>query len=189
MNACPFCGAPCRGDTCQGHADLRQSQLVLDDPDTAFIVAFTVLGEPAPQGSKVRNRYGGIREANPRTRPYRQAVAAEAEIAMDGNPPYSGPVEICVRFYFNRPKAHYGSGSRAEILKDSAPLLKASAPDGSKLRRLVEDALSGIAFRNDAQVVHGEDWKLYGSPARAEIEVRSLVANDRSPPAVPLHAT
>ena len=62
-------------------------------PVSDMVVAFTVLGEPAPQGSKVRNRYGGIRESNPRTRPYRQAVAAEAQIAMEAG---------CVGLIFGR---------------------------------------------------------------------------------------
>ena len=159
----------------------------MDDADTDLLVAFTVLGEPAPQGSKVRNRYGGIREANPRTRPWRQAVAAEAEYAMGGRPPVNSAVSVEVRYVFPRPLGHFGSGRNADLLRPSAPEHKTTAPDTEKLNRAAFDAMSGIVYRDDAQIVHSEAWKLYGSPARAEIEVR-LLAHDRSPPPLPLRA-
>ena len=157
------------------------------DADTDLLCAFTVLGEAAPQGSKTRTKFGGIREANPRTRPYRQAVAAEAQDAMDGRAPASGPVEVCIRFFFPRPLGQYGSGRNADLLKPSAPEHKTTAPDAEKLCRAASDAMSGIVYRDDAQIVHVDAWKLYGSPARAEIVVR-LLAHDRSPPPVPLRA-
>jgi Holliday junction resolvase RusA-like endonuclease len=154
--------------------------------DTDLLVAFTVLGEAAPQGSKTKTRFGGIREANPRTRPWRQAVAAEALLAMGGRGPRGEPVEMRIRYFFPRPRGHYGTGRNAAVRKPSAPEHKLTAPDTSKLNRAAEDAMSGIVYRDDAQIVHTDAWKLYGSPARAEIEVR-LLAHDRSPP-VPLRA-
>ena len=157
------------------------------DADTDLLCAFTVLGEAAPQGSKTRTKFGGIREANPRTRPWRQAVAAEAEYAMSERLPTSGPVELLIRYYFPRPLGHFGSGRNADLLKPSAPEHKTTAPDTSKLNRAAEDAMSGIVYRDDAQIVHTDAWKFYGSPARAEIVVR-LLAHDRSPPREPLRA-
>ena len=157
------------------------------DADTDLLCAFTVLGEAAPQGSKTRTKFGGIREANPRTRPWRQAVAAEALLTMGGRGPRDEAVELLIRYYFPRPLGHYGSGRNADLLKPSAPVHKLTAPDTSKLNRAAEDAMSGIVYRDDAQIVHTDAWKLYGSPARAEIEVR-LLAHDRSPPPLPLRA-
>lgn len=140
----------------------------------ASIVSFTVLGEPAPQGSKTRTKFGGVREANPRTRPYRQAVAAEAQIAMEKADAalVLEAVEITVSFYFERPLGHYGSGKNAGKIKPSAPAHKTTAPDSEKLARAAFDGMAGIVYRNDAQVVEAHIRKGYGGPARTEIEVR-----------------
>ena len=137
-------------------------------------IRFTVLGEPIPQGSKARNRFGGgVREDNPRTKPWRQAVAAEAIEAMDGRDLLTGPLEVHAVFYFNRAKGHFGTGKNAEILKASAPLFHEKKPDVDKLQRAIGDSLTGHVMRDDSQIVHWNVWKLYGAP-RAEILVRRV---------------
>jgi len=45
-----------------------------------------------------------------------------------------------------------------------------------KLARGVEDALSGILYMDDAQIVSERLTKLYGSPARVEITVTVMSA-------------
>ena len=68
------------------------------------MIEFTVPGVPAPQGSKVRTKWG-MREDNPATRPWRQAVGFEALAAMTGAPPFSGALRLEVEFRFPRPKS------------------------------------------------------------------------------------
>ena len=154
------------------------------DAEAEIVCSFTVPGEPIPQGSKTKTRWG-IREDNPRTRPWRNAVAAEADAAMDG-PPVSGPLALEARFYFNRPKSHFGSGRNADLLKESAPEMHTNKPDADKLLRAIGDSLSGVVCRDDSQFALVTATKLYGRP-RAEIVIRRF-AHDRSPPPVPLHA-
>lgn len=133
-------------------------------------IIFTVLGLPAPQGSK--NRWGA--EDNPRTKPWRDSVASSANALMNGDALLTGPVYVEASFVFPRPKGHYRSGARAAELRPDAPAYKSSTPDGDKLARAVGDALSGIVFRDDAQVAVWSIRKVYGEPARAEISVRAL---------------
>jgi Holliday junction resolvase RusA-like endonuclease len=47
------------------------------------------------------------------------------------------------------------------MLRDDAPKTKASKPDLTKLIRSTEDALTGIAWNDDASVVHQVARKLY----------------------------
>lgn len=136
-------------------------------------LAFTVPGVPAPQGSK--NPWGG--EANARTRPWRAAVSAEAALHWGGRPLLGGPVEVAVQFAFPRPKAHYGTGRNANKLKDSAPEFVTKAPDLDKLARAIGDALTGIVYRDDAQIARLEVEKVYGHSAGAQIEVRALAVS------------
>lgn len=137
-------------------------------------IAFTVLGEPAPQGSKVRVHARGLREANPATAPWRATVASAALEAMDVEPTLIGPLELRATFVFHRPAAHFGTGRNAGTLKTSAPAYRSKTPDIDKLLRAIGDALTGIVWRDDAQVVIVHAEKHYGSPPCAHIVVEEL---------------
>jgi Holliday junction resolvase RusA-like endonuclease len=140
-------------------------------------VSFTVIGTPAPQGSKTR--WGT--EDNPNTRPWRAAVAAEAALHRDqivGDDLAVGPVRILARFYFPRPKNHYRTGKHSGTLKDTAPVYVSTTPDLDKCCRAIGDSLTGVLLRDDSQIVHWDALKLYGSPARAEITIRPCWADD-----------
>lgn len=139
-------------------------------------VTFTVPGQPAPQGSKVRNRYGGVREANPATASWRADVKLHAEQAMRGLEQITGPVEILADFAIRRPKSHYGTGRNAGTLKASAPVWCETTPDADKLARAIGDSLTGVVFRDDAQVAMWTIWKRYGDPG-VTITVRRLKDN------------
>ena len=138
---------------------------------------FTVIGIPAPQGSK--SPWGT--EANPNTRPWRATVAANAaQAAVEASNGDFGPVGLQgavflhVSFYFPRPKGHYRTGKRAGELKDNAPEHYAKKPDLDKLLRAIGDALTGTVLRDDAQIVYLAASKRYaapGEPARAEIRI------------------
>jgi Holliday junction resolvase RusA-like endonuclease len=45
-------------------------------------------------------------------------------------------------------------------------------PDVLKLARAAEDALTGIVWRDDSQIVHETLAKVYGEPERLEVAVR-----------------
>lgn len=137
-------------------------------------VEFTVAGVPAPQGSKTRTKWG-MREDNPNTRPWREAVAWEATAAMKGRKPLSGPLEMAVGFYFPRPKSHFRTGKHDGELKDSAPAYCATKPDLDKLVRAIGDAITGVVCRDDSQLVQVLAAKHYGLPM-ASVAIREAVA-------------
>ena len=88
----------------------------------------------------------------------------------------AGPVVVTIGFYFQRPKGHYGTGRNALAVRASAPPQMTTMPDVDKLARCALDALSGVIFRDDAQIVTLHVGKRYGEPERAEIMVRELLA-------------
>lgn len=144
------------------------------------LVDFTVHGEPIPQGSKTRTRWG-VREDNPRTKPWRATVASEAAIAMHGRQLLTGPLRLEVLFVFPRPKAHTGTGRNAGTLKASAPTLHSTKPDLDKLLRAIGDSLSGIVCRDDSQITEITARKIYGAPTRARILVSTATDPGREP--------
>ena len=61
---------------------------------------------------------------------------------------------------------------RDDLLKDSAPVFKDTAPDLSKLWRAVEDSLTGIVYKDDSQVVQLALQKRWGTRARVDAGAR-----------------
>lgn len=72
-----------------------------------------------------------------------------------------GPLILDLRFLMPRPKSHMGTGRNAGALKAGAPKFHIVAPDKTKLTRCVEDALTGIVYADDRQVVDGHQRKEY----------------------------
>jgi len=134
------------------------------------VIHFTVPGIAAPQGSKKAFRTKGGRialvESSPNVKPYRASVASAAYAA--GAKVLHGPIFITVVFQFVRPKSHYTAKG---ALRDAAPR-NVGKPDIDKLCRAVLDALTGIAYADDSQVVALDASKVYGPTASTEIFIK-----------------
>lgn len=131
-----------------------------------LVLVFDVEGTPTPQGSKKAfartNKDTGkttvtlVESAGERLKVWRAEIVAAAMVAKvkAGWGPANGPVVVDLVFYLPRPKAHYGSGRNAGVLKDSSPAVPTTKPDGDKLTRAALDALTTAAvYRDDSQVV------------------------------------
>lgn len=136
-----------------------------------------VYGNAQPAGSKrafpFRGRAGELRvrvtDANPKSREWKDLVAQEAGRIANGM--LEGPLRLVAVFYRPRPAGHFGSGKNNGVLKASAPPYPDTRPDTTKLLRGVEDALIGIFYRDDAQIVVQEVSKVWGEPARVVIHI------------------
>jgi crossover junction endodeoxyribonuclease RusA len=117
-------------------------------------ITFRVEGmAPAPQGSKRHVGKGVMVESCRNVKPWRLLVAQSALAA--GVPLLRGPVRLSLVFVFPRPAGHFRKDG---ILKPSAPAHHAVKPDGSKLQRSTEDALSKLVIEDDARIV-GTTWE------------------------------
>jgi Holliday junction resolvase RusA-like endonuclease len=88
---------------------------------------------------------------------------------------WRGPVHLRIAFGLPRPKGHFGTGRNAGTVKPSAPPFPAVKPDVDKLSRAVMDALRGVVYADDAQVVAKVVSKHYDERARTIIHVRRVV--------------
>lgn len=130
------------------------------------MISFTVYGRPAPQGSKVpfltKDGKARVREqCSKRLKPYRQEVSDTA-FSLEGNQyiPKPQPIVMELDFYLARPVSAKKSRTHPSV-----------PPDLSKLIRSTEDALTGILFDDDGQIVEVRAKKLYGIPERVEIRL------------------
>lgn len=139
-------------------------------------IIFFVEGVPAPQGSKTHVGGGRLIESSRQVGPWRDAIHAEAVTAMAGRPPIHGPVSVTLCFIMPRPKSHYGTGSRAGLVKRGMPDYCPKRPDLDKLIRAAGDALTGVCYDDDSQIVNLAGAKYYVYPNsrrdRAGVEVR-----------------
>jgi Holliday junction resolvase RusA-like endonuclease len=139
---------------------------------------FTVYAKPVPQGSMkgfvIPGKNGAkaraiLTSANSKLRPYRGEVIREAMDALfraNIAEPMAGkhiPVSLVLDFYLERPPS--APKKRREMVVK---------PDLSKLVRSTEDAMTGVIYADDAQVVEMSLRKHYGSPERVEISVTVL---------------
>lgn len=128
-------------------------------------IEFDVIGTPVSQGSvayhPVKLKGGGYamkdgrpilrpHHDNKKLKPWRQRVAAKAAMAMGDRPLLLGAVMLYVQIYRPRPKDHYNAKG---FLKDDAPSYPITRPDTLKIVRGIEDALTGVVWIDDSQVV------------------------------------
>jgi crossover junction endodeoxyribonuclease RusA len=135
-------------------------------------LSFTVFGVPQPQGSTWAFIPKGwdrpvITTDNAKMKPWRQQVATMALATMNEHQvqmtPRSIPISIALTFVFQKPQS-----------ERKATLHKTTKPDLDKLLRAVLDALTGICYTDDSQVTECRVAKIFGSPARLEVQVNTL---------------
>jgi crossover junction endodeoxyribonuclease RusA len=140
------------------------------------VVEFTVLGTPAPAGSKQAFVRGGkaiVVDASKRSRPWKSRVSDAAQIAMNGRAPLEGPLYLRLSFGVKRPVKHFTQSGElgADGRRRPWPSVR---PDAIKLGRAVEDALTGIVYKDDAQIVLEAISKHYANAEGVIIQVIEL---------------
>ena len=109
------------------------------------VLTFTVIGDPAPQGSKRHVGNGVMIESSKRVKPWREAVAAAAFAARNGQPPLDGPLTLTVTFWLPKP------ASLSRRVLELGPFRK---PDLDKILRSTLDAMTTAgAIADDARIV------------------------------------
>jgi Holliday junction resolvase RusA-like endonuclease len=146
----------------------------------------TVYGEARPAGAlaiglaKNGRRYLHHRDGQSLTG-WKQAITAEVAPHVTGELATCA-VSIAATFYVARPAYHFGTGRNAGRLKPSAPAfpVKRSGGDLDKLARALLDALTGIVYRDDSQVVELDLRKRFADsgPIRLELGISPLVGID-----------
>lgn len=127
-------------------------------------IQFTVRGKPIPKGSKRFVGHGIIINANKATKPWQTLCAmTAADYAPEGGP-WTGPVAMYLDFWMVEPR---------KVPKERLgyPTTK---PDLLKIARAVEDALAGVIYKDDAQVVRLRLTKRYG-PVGVDVRVQKIL--------------
>jgi crossover junction endodeoxyribonuclease RusA len=114
-------------------------------------LTFVVYGLAAPQGSKRHVGNGRMVESSKNVGSWRQDVKHAALACVPHDWDTTRPMAISIVFRFKRPATHIGKKG----VKPSAPQHNTSGRNGdlSKLVRSTEDALTGVTYDDDRQIV------------------------------------
>ncbi len=146
------------------------------------MIEVVVYGSPAPAGAlrigRTKEGRSFLAHRSSKALGAWQSAIREAVGPVAPEEVYRGAVELRATFYVARPSGHFG----ARGLRPSAPAYptkRATAGKGGdfdKLVRAVSDALTGIVFADDSQVVDAVVRKRYADrgPVRLELSVRAL---------------
>lgn len=135
------------------------------------MIRFVVYGDPAPKGSARAFTPKGwtrpvITSATKGLKAWEGKIAAAAGTVATGTL-LTGPIHLSVAFHLSRPR----SLKRGDVLH-------VKRPDLDKLIRGATDALTGVLWRDDAQIIYIVASKFYCStPAdapRAEFGIGSI---------------
>lgn len=140
---------------------------------------FFVAGLPATAGSKrafpIRRTDGSLGVAvapdNKKAKPWMSIIAESAGPHFACPIAAGRPISLRMSFILPRPKSHLKPNGE---LRRWAPEYPAVRPDCSKLVRCAEDALKGIAWSDDAQVVRLSVDKTYGETPGVVIRVECI---------------
>ena len=135
-----------------------------------MILHFTIPGVPVPW--KRAQQKGKQFFTDPRVRAFKEAVAWSAKHA--GARVTERPCTLAITCYM--PIA--ASWSKNKRLEASADVLRhTSKPDWDNLGKGISDALNGVAWIDDSQVVYASVRKLYSENPRTDVTVQWLCGN------------
>lgn len=121
-------------------------------------VSFTVPGQPQAQKRVRFARRGNSVHTFNASSADRDAVAVFARVAMGSRPPMEGPRHATIEFYLKAPQ------------RKPTPW-PSKTPDLDNLIKLVLDAMNGIVYVDDAQIVTLEAKKYYAGERGPETRV------------------
>jgi Holliday junction resolvase RusA-like endonuclease len=105
------------------------------------------------------------------TREAEAVIAKLAAEAMAGRPPIQRAVSLCVIIGTEPPKSASKAARERMLSGEEHPTKK---PDLDNVVKLISDAMNGIVYVDDKQVVVLSVWKAYAKVARTMVNVQPL---------------
>lgn len=137
------------------------------------MITITIPGLPIAQPRPQISTRGGFARAFVRKdhpiHAYRSAIQLAASQAMQGRAPFEGPVRLSVTLLFPRPKSH--------TKKQRASLAHIQKPDLTNIAKGIEDALNGVVWLDDSQIVvlvMQKSWEPCGGQGSTKIEIEQI---------------
>jgi Holliday junction resolvase RusA-like endonuclease len=143
------------------------------DSQTVEMVSFTIPGQPVAKGRpRIGSRNGqAMMYAPEKTVNYEGVVKLFAAQAMRGRPLITGPVRLVMNVALQIPASWSGKKQRAARTGESLPTGK---PDADNVIKMICDALNGVVWKDDSQVVNIDMCKRYSDEPSVRVRVHQI---------------
>ena len=121
------------------------------------MVNFLVKLRPKPQQ---RHRNNGRFHYDPSSKDKKEFILIAKQEAPPK--PTNDMIELDITFCYKRPNNHYRTKNKKKILKHDVPFWKIGRGDLDNLSKTYMDAMNGIFYVDDAQIVSLHARKVYG---------------------------
>ena len=139
------------------------------------MISFTVPGQPVGKARARTVVQGGKTHSftPAKTARYEAFVAGVYKSLYPGAKPLTSPVELCIDAFFEIPKSWPVEKRKRALAGMIFPTVKG---DFDNIAKAVSDALNGLAWEDDKQVVYAVIRKVYAAEPRVEIRIQPLDA-------------
>lgn len=150
----------------------NKSLLDITDKNHTY-VHFSVPGQPIGQGRPHFSRRGGFVRAYdpPKSRQYK-ALAQQKIQQVYMNKPLEGPIAVYMVQYFYIPKS-YSKKRKQKLLAQLE--YHTHKPDDDNVYKAITDAMSGLVYLDDKQVIQHDVFQWYSKSPRVEVLVTDNV--------------
>ena len=135
-----------------------------------FMVCFDIEGNPVPKGRpRFRRTKTFITTYTPKkTLDFEDQVKKASQDSMGNVEPLETPIAVYLYFRLPMPQSWSKKRKEAALKGFEAPTKK---PDWDNLGKAVSDALNGVIFKDDSQIVSAHVRKIYSAVPGVDIYV------------------
>jgi Holliday junction resolvase RusA-like endonuclease len=139
-----------------------------------FVVCFTVNGPPHGKGRPRFRRMGNFVQTytDAKTKSYETLVKEAATQAMGSSQPLESPVRLDCTIKLPVPKSYPKKRLEACLSGSEKPTKK---PDWDNVAKSVADAMNGIVYLDDTQIVVAKVTKTYAVEAGVDVVVSEVL--------------
>ena len=145
----------------------------LHQPAATRTVRFTVHGTPVAKGRpRASKTPAGIRMHTPKTtKTYERKLKATAIVAMNASKPFLRPIALSVGIVVPIPASW---PKKRQTLARIGVICATKKPDADNVLKVIKDAMNGVVYGDDAQVVVINLSKAYGDEPRVDVVVSEI---------------
>ena len=138
------------------------------------MIEFTVPGEPKGKGRPRFSRVGKFTKTytDVKTKMYEEKIASAARLQMYPNEPLETPLSITLIFHIGVPKSYSKKRTTDCLTGKEWPTKK---PDVDNIAKAFLDAMNGIAYKDDVQVIRLHAYKKYSIDPHVHITIHEVL--------------
>jgi Holliday junction resolvase RusA-like endonuclease len=146
----------------------------MENPEMSFMVTFKVDADPVgKQRARYAKRGNFVQTYTPdKTRNYESLIKEAAIEAMGSSEPLETPVTLYLYIRAPIPKSLPKKRIEACLNGLEKPIKK---PDASNVLKSVEDAMNGVVYKDDSQIVNIHVSKVYSSVSGVDVCIKECL--------------